>query len=103
MSHVIKFIHKQKKKKTKAPLCCLWSLIGHSDKTSTAAGDSPSGKREKSGAYKIEGVIYYVKFKWLTVVIIAVIHSADDSASGGEMLGQPHTDAGGGMPDIQDW
>lgn len=38
----------------------LWSLIGHSVKTSStaAAGDSGSGKRDDSGAYKIEGVIY---------------------------------------------
>lgn len=47
------------------------------------------------------GVIYWIQFKWLTVVI-AVIHSAGDT-SGGEKLGQPQADTGGGMPDFGRW
>lgn len=41
--------------KNRKGLHTAWSLIGHSDKTSTvaaAAGDSGSGKRDNSGAYK---------------------------------------------------
>lgn len=52
-------IHKHRLTAKKMFSYRLWSPIGHSDKTSkAAAGDSGSGKRHNSGAYKIEGVIY---------------------------------------------